>query len=452
MKILFIQQYLGINNEVGPIFPIGLSYIITAVKEKTDYEIKAIDMNICQEPYKELISILEEYRPDVCGLSVRNIDNVDYDSYTFFLDEVKFLTGIIKRFCNCLITGGAGFSIFAEEIMKRNQDIDFGIGLEGEETFVELLNKLESQQTIETVKGVYYRKGSQIIYTGYRCPLDFTNSKVPIRDYFNVPVYGKPLCLGVQTKRGCPLKCSYCTYPFLNKDTLRLRKPVDIVDEIEGLINKYSIKEIIFCDDIFNAPEEHAETIIKEIINRKLTIKWSAWFDAGNTNENLLDIAIQSGCYRICFSVDGVIDPTLKALRKNFNEKKVWKVEKLCSKRKYRNIDFRYSLFALPPEQTFIGMLKTLKFIYMTHVVHLNSKCLTSWIRVFPNTEMQNLFKKSAEELLPTKVTDETKKELFYLGDKFSKSSIAIYMNAIRFMNTLREFHKLLKRIFSWKY
>ncbi len=294
-KILFIQQYLGKNKEVGPIFPIGLSYIITAVRNKTDFQIKALDLNICQQPYKELISTLSICEPDICGLSIRNIDNVDYDSYTFFLDEVNFLTGILKQFCNCIIAGGAGFSIFGNEIMKKNHDIDFGVRLEGEETFVELLNKLENNKSIENVKGIYYRKDSEIVFTGERCPLEFEKSKAPIRDYFAVPIYDKPLCLGVQTKRGCPLKCSYCTYPFLNKDIIRLRLPVDVVDEIEDLVEKYAVKEIIFCDDVFNAPEQHAENIIKEMINRNLKIKWSAWFDAGNTTEHLLDLAIKSG-------------------------------------------------------------------------------------------------------------------------------------------------------------
>jgi len=450
-KILFIQQYLGKNKEVGPIFPIGLSYIITAVRNKTDFQIKALDLNICQQPYKELISTLSIYEPDICGLSIRNIDNVDYDSYTFFLDEVNFLTGILKQFCNCIIAGGAGFSIFGNEIMKKNHDIDFGVRLEGEETFVELLNKLENNKSIENVKGIYYRKDSEIVFTGERCPLEFEKSKAPIRDYFAVPIYDKPLCLGVQTKRGCPLKCSYCTYPFLNKDIIRLRLPVDVVDEIEDLVEKYAVKEIIFCDDVFNAPEQHAENIIKEMINRNLKIKWSAWFDAGNTTEHLLDLAIKSGCYRVCFSVDGVTNTTLTALQKNFDAKKVWEIEKICSKRKYKNIEFRYSLFALPPKQTFFGILKTLKFIFKTHVIHLNSKCLTSWIRILPNTEIQKLLKKSEEDLLPTIITEKTKNELFYLGENISPKIVELYMDIINYMNILRKFHKQIRGKLSWK-
>ena len=86
-SILLVQQYLGKNNEVGPIFPIGLAYLATAIQH-TNWEIKVLDMNVCENPYETLSKTMESYVPTVVALSIRNIDNVDYEEFNYFYLEI----------------------------------------------------------------------------------------------------------------------------------------------------------------------------------------------------------------------------------------------------------------------------------------------------------------------------------------------------------------------------
>lgn len=390
--------------------------------------------------------MLYRHAPDIVGLSVRNIDNVDYEDFNYFYKELDHVVRTIKQKCNTLLLGGAGFSIFAPEIMNQNKSIDYGIVQEGEETIVEFLQCIERSKSVYSIKGIYYWDGKILHFTGERKPINFSKSMIPDRSYFEIDKYNKPLCMGVQTKRGCSLKCSYCTYPFLNKHTERFRNPSSVVDEIEQMVNNHGIKEIIFCDDIFNNPLNHSIGIINGIIGRNIKVKWSAWFDVGSTDKEFIRLAIKSGCYRFCFSTEAVIDSSLNQLQKNFSAKQADQLIKTCLSDEFRDIDFRFSLFSMPPGQTIFGMIKTLYIVYKTHVLWVNSKCLVSWIRLLPNTALNNTIGKSSEELLPKNVTSQNKDNLFYKTQNVNKYLVIIYKYAINGVLSLRSIRKFVWR------
>ena len=443
-RILLVQQYLGTNHEVGPIFPIGLSYIATSIS-KTHWNVQVLDMNVCQEPYESLLSSIDAFRPDVIGFSLRNIDNVDYYNFNYFYDELNTIIPILKSHCSFLICGGAGFSIFAAKIMEQHKEIDFGILQEGEVTIVELLSALNNRTPLSNVRGLYFWDSGTLRFTGDRAPINFSERVIPDRSFFDIQKYNKSLCMGVQTKRGCSLKCSYCTYPFLNKHSERFRKPVDVVDEIAILVNDYHIDEIIFCDDIFNVPVDHSKEILQSIIDRGIKIKWSAWFDVGSTDEDYILLAIRSGCYRFCFSTEGVVDSSLKLLHKNFDAEQADRLINLCLSKRFQHIEFRFSLFAMPPGQTIFGMIKTIWIVIRTHVIHMNSKCLVSWIRVLPNTELQATLCSDNVNLLPKSISDLDKNLLFYNEASINPFILKAYRSIFVFLESLRKIRKRIK-------
>ena len=120
-----------------------------------------------------------------------------------------------------MAVGGAGFSMFAKEIMERHQRLDFGLVLEAEESLPELLHNLEQP---EQVAGIYFRTADEVRYTGDRLLPVFPSAPYPRRDFLDLQPYLQiPFSMGVRTKRGCALKCAYCNYPFLNGQRFRLR-------------------------------------------------------------------------------------------------------------------------------------------------------------------------------------------------------------------------------------
>jgi radical SAM superfamily enzyme YgiQ (UPF0313 family) len=74
----------------------------------------------------------------------------------------------------------------------------------------------------------------------------------------------------IQSKRGCPLTCSYCVYPLIEGRRPRLREAREAVDEIEQMLADVRPRAFEFVDSTFNVPARHAIELCEEIIRRRV--------------------------------------------------------------------------------------------------------------------------------------------------------------------------------------
>ena len=337
MNVLLLTSYLGDKEPL--VFPIGLSFIKSSLNS---HVVKIFDLNLSQKPFEEIKEIIAMFLPDVIGISLRNIDSTNKRKVTFYYQYLKDTIDIIKSCSNAyIVIGGSGFSIFANEIMLDEPRIDFGIFLEGEIAVSELLKNIE---TPENVPSLYYRKNGNVIFTGTGSlpdPKQFNiicTNEMPVEKYKK---YGD--AIGIETKRGCSLTCIYCIYPFLNGRYYRLRDHKVVVDEIEYLLNKHSIERFMFVDSVFNIPKEHAEEICREIIKRKLNVRWSAWFNEKNMDRDFLALVKEAGCDKLIFSPDGFSDDVLSKLGKNITTQDI--LEKYRMLERENGIEVNYNFF-----------------------------------------------------------------------------------------------------------
>jgi len=357
MRILLVQSYLGRKEKA--IYPLGLAYLAAYLKH---HQVKAIDPNVLDNPLQELKQEIATFAPELVGVSLRNLDT------TKIIDPYVYLTGFgqtleaIKASAPQagLIVGGSGFSIYAKELMNLYPYIDAGVFLEAEDTMVEVADNWGAHNQ---VKGLFLREGSEVRFTGRR---EFRSiEELPLPDWDTVPVtpYIRLLdAVGVQTKRGCGLKCAYCNYPFLNGASYRFRTVESVGEEIAKLATDYGAERFIFVDSVFNVPREYCEKIMLEIIRRRLKIKWTGWFNERFFDRELLELALQAGCEFFSFSPDGFADHTLKALGKNIRKQDILRVYALV--RQYPQVKVGYNFFLNPPQQTFMDLLKLMAFYF----------------------------------------------------------------------------------------
>lgn len=382
MRILLTNSPLERKQAI--IYPLGLAYIASVIAEN---EIQCLDQSNALPPFAQLTGKLKDFGPEVVGISLRNIDSLtSSDIYSFFQSFVEIVVHIKKHSPDAvIITGGAGFSLFGREVMEQVPEIDFGVYLEGEETFPDLLNHLDDPQF---VKGIYYREGNEIIFTGIRKPVDFDQVSIPRRDVFDVSDYDGPFGVGVQTKRGCLFDCIYCTYPFLTGNQLRLRSPTKIGEEIEILYRDFHMREIYFTDNVFNIPVAHAAAICKEIIRRKLEISWTAYFSEKSISEDFVKLALESGCKKFTFAPDGSNNPALKQLGKGTKREELIDAYQILE-----NLGARFScsfIWNYPGIgwRDFFDLISLIaQLVRMKNLVGLG---LTS-MRILPNTRLFNL-------------------------------------------------------------
>ncbi|MCW4010395.1 MAG: cobalamin-dependent protein [Candidatus Bathyarchaeota archaeon] len=315
MKVLLCQTPTSTCE--CTVFPLGLAYIAGSLRK---HEVLCLDSNV-NNFNGNLKSSIEKFQPDVIGLSLRNIDSVTCSPgqlprsyYEPFVSLVKLIK---QEAPNAkLLVGGAGFSIFPKEIMKRNPEIDFAVVSEGEAAVPKLLDNLNHP---EKAKNVIARKGNRLIFSARDNTYpNFDALPPPAREHFDLSIYRKqPYSMGVQTKRGCVFNCLYCPNPKRTGALPKLRKPKRVVDELEELVNVHGIREFYFSDPIFNYPASHAMKVCQEIIRRHLDIKWQADFRPDYMTFKLMKTAVESGCAQFNFSPDGASNEAMRVLCKN---------------------------------------------------------------------------------------------------------------------------------------
>lgn len=336
-KILFISA--NQHTVPYPVYPIGLSYISTYLQEKLpNYESKIVDLNFSS--IEELKTITKDYNPKYIGVSFRNVDDVNSYNREEFVTHYKNVIDNLRTVSDAkIIVGGAGFSIFPELMFKRINP-DFGVYGEGEETILKLINKLDSNEDYTDLSRLIYKKNGQCVFNkneSYFSDLDLDFDKDLIDFYWE-----KSGMLNIQTKRGCPYNCIYCTYPLIEGSKVRTLNTDKIVDTLKKLYYQKGIDYVFFTDSVFNISNEYNFELAEKIIASGIKIHWGGYFTFKNLDENLLKILKKSGLQHVEFGTEAIAEKTLKTYGKNFAVKDVLEKSALCNK-----LDIDYAHFLI---------------------------------------------------------------------------------------------------------
>jgi anaerobic magnesium-protoporphyrin IX monomethyl ester cyclase len=344
-----------------------------------------------KNPMKDLCKVLDKVEPDLVGVSLRNIDPIPWPSGASYYEPFVSMIRLIKERApsSKLVIGGTGFSIFPIEIMKRNPEIDYGVFSHGEVTIANLLKNLDHP---ERVKNIFFRRNERVVFTGREELTNFDYLHPPSRKSFDMSEYRKKSAsMGVQSKRGCIFRCAYCLDPCLGGHRLQLRSPKKVVDEIEDLVNEYGIDQFFFADSVFNVPLKHAREICREIVKRKIDVKWSAYFREDYLDSKFMEEAVSAGCSIFDFMTGGACDEALRLLRRDLSIKDVEKSIDLISKMENAKASYTF-LYDLPS-----GNLENL--LGLTRIIgKILTKCGDKLMnlplgrmRIYPNTLLHKI-------------------------------------------------------------
>ncbi|WP_372368028.1 lipid biosynthesis B12-binding/radical SAM protein [Candidatus Uabimicrobium sp. HlEnr_7] len=346
MKILFINA----NQErmPDPVPPIGVAYVAAAAKQR-GHESSLFDLNFYTDFADSLYEKIREYEPQCIGLSIRNVDNVAYPKVITYLDHYKKIMSVCRKASSVtpVIVGGSAFSLFPKEFLNELQ-ADYGVVGEGEQLFCDLIDSLEKDNIPSKNNNSGPTNDARIYYpVGLSLAFD---ELVPDRDLFDVDTYFREGgSINIQTKRGCSLRCTYCTYPLLEGIKVRQRDPIKVVDEIENCLKKYGVDYYFFVDNVFNLPNHHAIAICDEIIKRKLKIRWTAYVSPLKVSEELFAKFSEAGCSSLDFGIDAASEIGLYAMDKLFSIEDIKNSALWCHK---YGIKFSHSLILGVPGET----------------------------------------------------------------------------------------------------
>ena len=381
-KVLLINS----NTEVlpYPVAPLGLSLIASSLEK--NYKVKIFDLAF--KSTSDLIDMIMKYLPDYIGIGIRNIDNVTMQKSKWYLKEIKDNVVIpVKTYFDIpIIVGGSGVSIAPKQILDF-LDVDYAICGEAEESFIKLLNTIDTCFSVTNIDGVIARNSKEFTFKKYKAgvlKIPFAN----VDSYLNFDNYKEKGNYPVQTKRGCSHKCIYCSYPIIEGNKYRLRPVKEIIDEIEEVQKRIPNISFEFVDSTFNSPLNHAVNICNEIINRNLDVKLRTMgVNPGEVTEELIILMKKAGFSQIDCTPDSASEIMLKSYRKNFNKKKLIECANIIKK---YNMPTMWFFMIGAPGETEDTILETFEFIDK-HIYHEDMVHITEGIRIIPNTELYKL-------------------------------------------------------------
>ncbi len=313
MRVTLVNSQVLDGNNVVP--PLGLMYI-AAVLEKAGHAIQLYDAD--PEYHDAIVKEIKEFKPDLIGLSFLTV------GYQRALNLMKKLKQELPDVKYC--AGGVHPTVKPVETMNEF-GVDFLVVGEGEDTIVEVCEKLDKNESLEGVKGVMYRNNGKILDNGRRELIkDLDTIPFPARHLMNMVPYLKPpgIIRGhadknqttIVTSRGCPFKCIYCGSHNIFGRKTRRRSVKNVIDEIEHLHNKYGITGIYYCDDTFTLSPKWVREYCEEFKRRNLDIKWAGQSRVDQTDRGLMKLMKDSGLVQLDFGVESGSEKILKILGK----------------------------------------------------------------------------------------------------------------------------------------
>lgn len=366
--------------------PMGLACVAAAV-EKAGHAVRFLDL-LCA---KDIPAAVEEgirlSQPDAIGVSVRNIDDQIMDQGRFLLDQAKEVVRLCREFSAApIVLGGAGYSIFPESALEY-LGADMGIQGEGEAAFPMLLERIDSRSDLAGIPGLH------LPGKGLQSPLSF------IRDLDGVP-YPEPALfvaegrsqtsawLPLQTRRGCPLDCSYCSTASIEGRITRRRSPAAVVANLAGWVSS-GFSQIFFVDNTFNLPGSYVLELCRRITEAGLKISWRCIFHPGEVSRELVEAMSKAGCREVSLGFESGCENILRGMNKDFGVDKIREASRLLSEFGIRRMGF---LLLGGPGETRESVEESLVF---ADSLNLDSLKLTLGIRIYPHT---NLARQAVDE------------------------------------------------------
>ncbi len=365
-----------------PTMPLGLACIAEATRN-AGHEVVLVDLMAETDTKGAIRRSTEEFAPDVIGISVRNIDDQNMEDPRFLLAQVREVVRACKKFSDApIVLGGAGYSMFPESALKY-VGADMGIQGEGEACFPALLDRLEHRRSLKGLPGLYLRgsglQGDRI------CSKDLDRFHLPDMDLLPTSAYeGEHLWLPVQTRRGCPLGCSYCSTETIEGKRIRKRSPEDVVRWLAQWAGA-GFRRFHFVDNTFNLPPSYAMTLCTLLADASLSIAWRSILYPGNVDGALVSAMRRAGCMEVSLGFESGCERILRGLNKKFNPEDIRRTSQMFADCGIRRMGF---LMLGGPGETVDSVMESLHFV---DSLDLEAVKVTVGIRIYPHTKMAEM-------------------------------------------------------------
>lgn len=319
MKVILVKTpYLHLfRTETENAYPLGLAHIASILRA-AGFEVTMLDpenQRMDTEAFKKKI---EQEKPDIFGIA----------SATMNFEKAIELTKIARDVGAKTILGGIHATAAYEDVIKNNNEFDYVVFGEAEETIVELCQFIrDGKPSLQTILGLAYKEKGIPKINPKRPFLDDLDKLPPPKwDLLDLGVYTIPdfiyqgkRGITIVTARGCPAKCIFCSVPLMNGYKFRHFSAKRIVDDMITLVRKHNIEFIAFRDDTFTVSRQRVVDICNLLLERNIKVRWYCLARVSTVDQELLFLMKKAGCERMAYGVESGDQKILNILKKGIN-------------------------------------------------------------------------------------------------------------------------------------
>jgi len=377
-----------------PVLANGVACVAAAL-DAAGHDVRVADLCFERDPIEAARAAAVRFRPDVVGVSVRNIDNSDSIALRHYTPEAAAVLGALRAAAPdaTIMAGGAAFGV-APEGLFRALGVDYAVAGDGERASVALVDALAAGRPAGAIPGVVRAEGARIVFSppGEDADLDEL-PRARLHRWLDVPRYQRHgATVPVQTKRGCVYKCVYCTYRNVEGWGYRMRAPELVVDEMEELAREAGVRHFDFVDSTFNSPPGHAIQVCEAVVRRGLPSRLGVRLETMNftpatASPELLAAMRRAGFGSLGITAESASDPVLARLEKGFDAAKVRAVADRVERAGIRAL---WIFLVGGPGETPTTMEETLAFA-AARLTRGDAVYLTVGLRIYPGTTLHRI-------------------------------------------------------------
>ena len=456
---LSVEERYG-NRKLGEIGghlpPFGLACIASYIREHS-FSVGIMDALAEDMEPMQVLDYIGKHQPKVIGFSAMTPQ---------FLRTVRIAKDISKRFPEILtIIGGHHASIMPYETLEEDCCLDLLVYGEGEETFLEIINKykergwnkeefLKDADCLKAIDGIAFRdKDSNIKINKSRRQIEDLDSLpspawdlLPLGKYIPLPnqYLNKPV-IHMVSIRGCPFDCDFCSNNSVFGRKIRARSPERVVDDIKYVKSKYNMKEISFWDDTMTVNKKWLERFCNCLIENKVNVTWTCYSRVDTVNLEILKLMKKAGCWNIFYGYESGNQQLLDNINKGITLEQIRNANKWT---KEAGIEVRASFMIALPGETPEMAKKTIDFAIELEPEYAQFSITTP----YPGTKLFDTAKKSGR--LREDFSKYNMWEVVYVPEGYmdEKQIVAIEKLAMRkFYFRFRFIFEKIKRVRSFE-
>ncbi len=341
MSLLFGQAYFPnfdpkIKEAQQPYPPLGTLYAMAYMRD-VGFEVAFFDAMLA-ESETEWEAQLELVKPKYAILYEDNFNYLTKMCLSRMREAALTMTAMAKKRACTVILCGSDASDHPEVYLERGAD--FVLLGEGEETLLELMNRLETigEKSISDIQSLAYLDGSgKIVETPRRKVMRHLDQiPMPAWDLVDVESYRKIwkekhgyFAINMVSSRGCPFHCNWCAKPIWGQ-RYNVRSPENVVEEMTHLVNNFGAEYLWFMDDMFGVKPGWLSKLADHVESSGVSLPFKCLNRADLLlRDGEVEALARAGCEVVWMGVESGSQKILDAMEKGTKIKDIEAVTKM---------------------------------------------------------------------------------------------------------------------------